>query len=141
MVRNLTEDKSYVTPIPQATLGAFQFGQPVKTKLQAVIVAQKWGLTFHMDWVKQPIAIFAETMKYEDARRRVEGPGSTSYYDPIPSDTQVWLVVFKGEYTLTEPLGTITAPFSGCGYAVFSIKDGSGMLSGTNSCESLNLDH
>jgi hypothetical protein len=137
---HLTEDKSYLTPIPQATLDAFQFGLPVKTKLQAVIAAQKGILTFHMDWVGQPVAIFAETMTYEQARQRVEGPDSTSYYDPTQLDTQVWLVVFRGEFSLIEPLGTKTPPTTGCGYVVLNVKDGSGMRAGSGPCKSLNFD-
>jgi hypothetical protein len=139
MIRDMTEDKSYLTPVPQATIDAYLLDQPLNTKLQAVIAAQKGILTFHRNWIRQPIAIYAEKMIYKDAINRVDKPGSTDYYDSTPSDTLIWLVVFKGEWTYTEPLGTVTPPLSGCAFAIINV-DGNEMRAGDSSCETLNLE-
>jgi hypothetical protein len=61
-IKVITEDKAYLTPVPEATLDAFRFGQPVMTKLQAVIAAQAGIRTTHMEWVGPPVAISAEEM-------------------------------------------------------------------------------
>jgi hypothetical protein len=62
-ITDLTEAKAYQTPIPQATMDAYQYGQPVKTRLEAVVAAWKGGmLTFHVNWAKQPDAIYAEEL-------------------------------------------------------------------------------
>lgn len=138
--RDLTEDKSYLTPVPQATLDAYRSGQPVKTRLESVIAAQTGIMTFHTDWVGKPTAIYAEAMVYKEAIRRTEQPGSTTYYDPTPPDKLVWLVVFEGMVTITGPLGTANPTISGCTYSVLDAKDGMGMIAGTLSCERLRLD-
>jgi hypothetical protein len=137
-IKDLTEDKAYLTPIPKTTLEAFQFGQPVKTKLQAVIATHGMQM-LHTNWVGQPMVIFADNMEYKEALHRIDPLNSTDYYDPTPSDTPVWLVVFKGEYTITEPLGTETPLYSGCGFALINAKDGNEMRAGTNFCERLDL--
>jgi hypothetical protein len=72
-------------------LDSYQFGQPVKTKLQAVIAAQKGELTFPPYRISRPTAIFVESMDYQEAIHRVEQPGSTTYYNPNLSDTSAWL--------------------------------------------------
>ena len=53
-IRDLTEGTYYLTPIPQATLFAFPDEQSIKTKLQAVIAAQRGIDASHVNWVAQP---------------------------------------------------------------------------------------
>jgi hypothetical protein len=108
-IKDLSEGKSYLTPVPQATLDAFRPGQPVQTKLQAVTAAQQGIFTFHKDWDRRPAAIFADRMDYEAALQFFEPPESSYYYDPAPLNTPVWLVVFEGEWRHIAPLGTLTA--------------------------------
>jgi hypothetical protein len=139
-IKDLTEDKSYLTPLPQAALDAFQPGQLVQTRLQAVIAAQEGILTFHRNWISQPAAIFAEKMDYEAALQFLKQPETSDHYDPTPLNTPVWLVVFEGKWRIIAPLGTLTAPFSGCAYVVLNADDGMGMRVHDNSCEALNLD-
>jgi hypothetical protein len=138
-IRGLVQDDSYLTPIPQTTLDAYQYGQPVETRSQAVIVAQMGGLPFHTNFIDRPVVIFAEKMDYGEALRRIERSRPTTYFDPTPLDTPVWLVVFKAEYTLTEPLGTISPPYSGCALALVQAEDGGPMRFGTGPCENLDL--
>jgi hypothetical protein len=138
-IKGRNEDKSYLTPIPYAALDAYEFGQPVKTKLQAVMAARKGDLTFHTHEVGWPPAIFVESMDYQEAIRRVEQPGTSSYVDPNLSHAPVWLVVLKGKWTITDPSGKDIGPISGCGYAVVDAKDGDKWEAGILACEKLNL--
>lgn len=108
-IKDLSEGKSYLTPIPQATLDAYRSGQPVRTRQQAVIAAQQDIFMFHKDWESRPAAIFAERMDYEAALQFFEQPESSYFYDPTPLNTPVWLVVFEGEWRHIAPLGTLTA--------------------------------
>ena len=110
------------------------------SRLQAVMVAQQGVFTFHRNWISQPAAIFAEKMGYEAALQFFEQADSSDYYDPTPLNTPVWLVVFEGEWRITAPLGTLTAPFSGCGYVVLNADDGEGMTTWDYSCDALNLE-
>jgi hypothetical protein len=138
-IKDLTVDKAYLTPIPQGTMDAYQYGQPVKTRLQAVMAAWKGGiLAFRQNWAKQPDAIYAEEMSYKEVLPRFEILGLPSN-SSVPLNTRVWLVVFKGDYTISGPDGSETLPFSGCGFAVIGAENGEGIQAGNIACEKLNL--
>ena len=139
-IRDLKENKAYLTPIPRATIDAYPYNRPVKTKLQAVIAAQQES--FHMDWTSPPTAIFTQEMKYEDALQKIEQPGTYSYVEPERLQVKVWLVVFEGDWTITDPLGTTIGPISGCTCVVVDAGDGSVVdtVSGHNLCDTLDLD-
>jgi hypothetical protein len=139
-LRDRARENAYRTPIPQERLSAFQRGQPVNTRLEAVIAAHYGIGETRLDWGREPEAIFAEKLAYSDALQRIEQPDTESYYDPVPTDTPVWLVVFKGEFTLTDPRGTVIAPFSECAYALINAQDGSRLRAGARECKSLKVD-
>jgi hypothetical protein len=79
-------------------------------------------------------------MKYSEAIQHIEQSEANSHNDPTPKDTKVWLVVFKGELTITTPLGASTEPNFGCAYAVINSKDGLGFQFGSTSCHNLDLE-
>ena len=125
-----TEDLTYLTPIPLETLQAYQAGTAITNKLQAVIAAQI-GLYAppHFKPLGTPQVVLAEELSLQDARKRVEQPGSTTYEDR-PGDTKVWLVVFESDWQVIPPPpdpsqpSTVPAPFHGCSYVIVS-ADGS----------------
>jgi hypothetical protein len=119
-----TEDTTYLTPIPEATLSAFHQQGPIETKLQAVIAAriQLMGPP-HFKPVGTPTTLFAEELRLADAYRFVN---VEPYYFPPDrvADTQVWLVVFEGEIQVTPPgQHEPNPPFHSCSYVIIP-KDG-----------------
>jgi hypothetical protein len=131
-------DRAYLTPMPQATLEAYQPGQPVRTRLQAAIAGQATILhALHMEWDTPPRVVYAEEMAFEQAWKRSHAA------DPLPPnglppDTPAWLVVFTGEFKIAPSPGT-PIPGAGCAYTIFIATDGEVKATGSRPCENLDL--
>ena len=119
-----TEDTAYLTPIPKETLQAYQFDTPVRSKMDAVIAARLSLDTTRLSYTDEPKVVLAEEMSFEDARRRVAQPGFLNVIntEEIPGDTQVWLVLFEGNWQMTGPAPeepiTPEPPTHGCVYII-----------------------
>jgi hypothetical protein len=130
------EDTSYLTPIPEETLWAYENGETIDSKLEAVILALRDLYTTRIHFAGPPRAIFVEKTSYGDAMQRVEKSAEQNLVDK-----QVWLVVFQGEYQIVPPGENPTpkANAEGCAFAIVSAAGGQfpslGRI-GTVSCES-----
>ena len=95
--RGAQERTSYLTPIPWETVSAAQIANPISTKLEAVIAAQRALGTTRLRSSETPRAVFVERLRYADARKDFIPP-EASTVDTYPPDTQVWLIVFAGQW-------------------------------------------
>jgi hypothetical protein len=121
-----SEDKAYLTPIPEATLAAYRAGSPIRSKLQAVIAARISVRATRLRYTEPLKVVMAEELKLEDAHKRVAQPGVYTYEDR-PSDTAVWLVILEGDWQVLppDPLHTVTPlpPSHGCAYVMLDAND------------------
>ena len=134
------EDTAYLTPIPRETLQAYQFGSPVRNKMDAVILARLSLDTTRLSFTEEPKVVLAEKMRLEDARKHIVQPGVINTYEDTSGDAKVWLVIFEGDWEITSgPLldsehpvtpGTPGPPSHGC---VFVIIGSQGEI-GTTEC-------
>ena len=135
----VTEDPSYLTPIPQETLQAYEFDTPVRNKMDAVIAARLSLSTTRLNFTETPKVISVEEMKLSDARRRAAQPGINTYEDR-PGDTMVWLVIFEGEWSISGPPtdpanpATMEPPSHGCVFVIVDANDSSRSDVGTIFC-------
>jgi len=120
-----TEDTTYLTPIPRATLQAYQFDTPIRNKMDAVIVARLSLDTTRLSYTEEPEVVFVEEMRLEDALKRIAQPGFLrviNTYEDKSGDTKVWLVLFEGDWQMTSPPPehpvTPEPPSHGCVYIV-----------------------
>ncbi|GAB4580796.1 MAG: hypothetical protein Fur0022_35380 [Anaerolineales bacterium] len=119
------EDTTYLTPIPQATLLAYPESTPIQTKLQAVISARLLLLEIRIEFAEPPRVLSVEQVSLEEAHRQTEIIGhSTS--EGRPGNTEVWLVLFEGDYQIIppDPEHTPVAPTHGCAYVIIDVKTG-----------------
>jgi hypothetical protein len=136
------EDTSYLTPIPEATLAAYQSESPIENKLQAVIAAQRVLQTTRLDYQEEPVVVSVDEMRLEKAHQSVQQlqPGDY-FYEDRPDDTKVWLVMFEGMWRIIppDPEHTYTPePFSyGCIYVIIDRDNRSEM--GTIACPDRNM--
>lgn len=135
-----TEDKTYLTPAPEATLHAYRFDQPIETKLQAVIASQRRIETTHINWLEPPQVFFVEIMAYREVTERLEESVTETFHPSLSPETSVWFVVFKGEMSLTEPLGKTTEPGNSCAFTILNPESGEGYRYGTRNCSKINID-
>jgi hypothetical protein len=130
------EDKSYLTPIPDATYLAYKMGSPIETKLQAVMAARGY-LSFHMTVIGGPVVISAERLSLKDAFKK-SSPNDTNPNYFMPPDTIVWLVIFQGEVQILppDPLHTVTLmpPQHSCIDVILVASDGSPIEVGEGPC-------
>lgn len=134
-----TEDKTYLTPVPVATLYAFRYDHPIETKLQAVIAGQRGIGTTHINWLESPQVILAKRMDYKEVSERLE-ESETETFDPsLSPDASVWFVVFKGKMSITQPLGKTTEPGISCAFAIINPENGEGYMYGSRNCSQINL--
>jgi hypothetical protein len=117
-----TEDTAYLTPIPEATLHAFNYDVPITNKLQAAIHAIR-ARGVHFGFIGTPKVISVEELPVSELLNR----GITSVTD-LAADTRVWFVVLEGEIQINppDPLHTVTPPppFHGCNYVILEILKG-----------------
>ena len=132
------EDSSFLKPIPEATLQAFEYGQPIKTRLLAVIAAQR---EMQANAIKDPLSslvVSVEQMKYGTALARVER-NINQVIQAHPDNMNVWLVVFLTENTSPTNESARSAEISQiCTFVIIDELDGHALLLGNSSdCKSL----
>jgi hypothetical protein len=114
-----TEEQTFLTPIPESTLMAYQAGTPIANKLQAVTAARVLLSTSRMENIQPSEVIDVQRITLAEAKKKAEIPGVESFKD-IPPETPVWFVVFKGTWQLHPPSPGITVtpppPYQGCQY-------------------------
>jgi hypothetical protein len=133
-----TEDTTYLTPVPQATLDAFRQGIPVESKLEAVIAARAALATTRLIFSDEPRVISVAELSLENVGAHLGGSASAA--NGKPGDTNVWLVMFEGNWQVVppDPARTVTPPppTLGCVYAVIYAADGASSDIGTMDCDS-----
>ena len=131
-----TDDTTYLTRVPEETLFAYRVEPPISDKLEAVVAARLSLQTSRLRFARAPTVLSVESLKLEDAHKRVEQPG-IAHYEDRPGDTNVWLVIFKGEAQVfpPDPEHTYTPPppQHGCFY-VMSDANGSRTQMGGMGC-------
>jgi len=114
-----SEDTTYLTPIPEATLAAHRVEMPITNKLEAVIAAQVFLRTTRLDYQELPKVCSVEKLRLAEAYQAVN---RTDIYDDRPDDTRVWLVILEGEWTIIPPDPghdfTPAPPARGCAYVI-----------------------
>ena len=122
-----TEDRTYLTAVPEATLMAFRSDSPIRNKLQAVIAARVNLESTRLRFSEPPQVVSVDALSLEEAHQRVAQPRITTYEDR-PGDTPVWLVIFEGDWQVfpPDPFHTVTPPppVHGCTYVIIDQNDG-----------------
>jgi hypothetical protein len=129
-------DTSYLTPIPEETVWAYEHQGSIEGKMEAVIIAQRELYTTRLDFTGLPRAIYVEEMSYRGAMQMVGDSAEENL-----GDKRVWLVVFEGEYQVVPPGEDPTpgAEDRGCAFAILSAAGEHALglaRMGTVSCES-----
>jgi hypothetical protein len=128
--RNETD---YLLPIPDGTISAYIVTYPIRSKLDAVIVARRYIWTTRLRPVGIPNAVAVEEMTQAEASERIPGRLSQS----MPSDARVWLVILHGVWEIMgpDPSHTITpVPHSGCVFSLFYADGRGGVAVGETAC-------
>jgi hypothetical protein len=132
-----TEDITYLTPIPESTLAAYDWQAPIENKLQAVVAGLAKLGTTRLQYASTPKVISVEKISLEEAHRRTDQIGVIEN-EIRPAAMLVWLVVFEGEYQIIppDPEHTITppSPAHGCSFVIMDPNDPSGSEIGTMDC-------
>jgi hypothetical protein len=124
-----TDETLYLTPIPEATIFAYDVDAPVTSRLQAVIAARQSLMSTRLRFSEPPEVFFAGEVTSTEAMQWVEQTGESQGIE-IPTDARVWLVVLEGSSEIIPPMGTPTGMHSiGCIYVIIA---GSGHGSVTN---------
>ena len=115
-----TEDTTYLTPIPVATVLAFKSDGKINNKLQAAIIALGRSMEGHFGFIELPTVISVDKLTITEAHKRI-----ASVYDDKGWSTDVWFVVLEGEIQIIPPpppgglIATLPPPFHGCNYELF----------------------
>ncbi len=131
------KDISYLAPTPDATLGSYPPGSPVETRTDAITLASKlFEEKGGIKWIESPRTILTEEMSYAEAQKWI-GVGD-AHYELWSPETQVWLVVFKGQWQLIPLDPTQAAPpslgYEGCVFSLFTVRDGELISMGDSAC-------
>lgn len=109
------EESLYLTPIPEETLAAYQEGDPIESKLQAVIAARAYLETTRLRSTAEPKVISV-----------------------VEENPNVWKIVFEGEWLINppDPNQTFTPPppEHGCVYVTIVGADQVRIEIGTIAC-------
>jgi hypothetical protein len=122
-----TEDTSYLTPIPEATLHAFTHG-PVTTKLEAAVIALSRSRGGHFGFTQIPTVRSVDKLTLDEAIKRRAEPAGT-FEDFSGWGPEVWFVVLEGEIQIIPPPppdlaeATLPPPFHGCNFAMFGTNN------------------
>ncbi len=124
-VPNPTREALFNSPIPEATLQAYRSGAPILEPREAITAARVSLLSTRLRSTQTPQVKSVERMQLAAARKRVAPPDGYSYEDR-PGDTQVWFVVFEGEWQVVPPMRDASPrPLAnGCVYVILNASDG-----------------
>lgn len=135
----LFEDKAYLTPIPQSTIYAFADNVELKTKLQAVIAAQRALNSSRIKFEQPPRVRSVLKTTLSEARKQVQQPGET-FDSTQPGSTPVWFVSFKGNLRIEggpQPANAteVPRPFGpGCAFVIIPTHQQTGTTVGGLGC-------
>ncbi|MEO7838686.1 MAG: hypothetical protein ABIU06_04990 [Anaerolineales bacterium] len=121
-----TEDKAYLTPIPESTWSAYREIRPINNRFDAVLEASQEihhsRLTFTQG---APIVVFTEEMTLTEAKKLIpEDPGEVYSSEDRPADSKVWLVIFEAQWQILPPMSNDLLPLeTGCIYAIIDAND------------------
>ena len=121
-----SNDTTYLTPIPNATIAAYRAGEPITNRLQAVIYARAMIDTTRLHYLEEPKVVSADEVTLEYAKsQRLSAPSYEN--DDRLGNTKVWFVVFQGVWQVIppDPDHNITPepPFEGCVFVIIDKKD------------------
>jgi hypothetical protein len=88
------------TPIPEATLNAFDKNAPIENQTQSIIAARYYLRTGHFVAIGNPRVLSVEYIKFKDAKNRMQLKEGIS---DIPLNQKVWFIVLEGTFTLSSP--------------------------------------
>jgi len=131
-------DDAFLKPIPEATLQAFQFGNTIETRLQAVIAARREIGASVAKYSDIPQVVSVEEMKYVQALSRLR-ENVNRVDEDYPESLKVWMVVFLCEVHLPSPTPD-QAPLASqsCTFVILNQQDGHALLQGNSpDCKSL----
>jgi len=115
-----TKDDSYLTPIPESTISAYQENQdyPINNELEAVIAARHIMATDQSFVLSQDIQVVSvEKTTFLDVYKRF------NYGTDHLEDAQIWFVVFKGSWQFILSSGKLAPLKTGCIYAELKVND------------------
>jgi len=119
---------------PTPTAPPYQLGSPVLSQANAVTVAN--GLLENQDfkWIGAPTTALAEELSFAESNKILGG--AEPEYERWGPDTRVWLVIFRGQWTVQPmgPPGAAPIPYQGCLFVVFDAADGAIMQMGDAVC-------
>ena len=125
------------TPLPAATLAAFQSGSPITNPTQAFVAAQFYLGTTRLRAAGEILPYSAELIPVTEAIARTGIPTDITAYRVPVSGTKVWLVLFAGvwfvEPPIPDPTSTTTEKNTAgaqCVYAILNAGNGMGMSAG-----------
>ena len=128
-----TEDTTYLTPIPESTWSAYRQQGPITTNLEAVLAATREIYYSRMTFTQgAPKVVSAEKRDIAHEETLLGYPFVSS--DEGPEITQVWLVVFEGQWQMLPPMSNDLLPLqTGCIYVILDAnKSGGGYYSAGN---------
>ncbi|TAH51986.1 MAG: hypothetical protein EYC68_08675 [Chloroflexota bacterium] len=121
-----SEEINNLDSISEPTLAAFQFGEPITTKQQAVIAARLGINASRLHFVGEPRAVRVEEMTRKQAEQIVRSSNQGAIDATSPTDLPVWFVVFESIYHITPP-GPDASPLPqkhGCVFVILNSQDG-----------------
>ncbi len=122
---------AYLTPLPEATITAYQLAYPIRTNLDAAIAARRNIDTTRISPVGSPKAISVEHMTLAEAAARIP----QLYTRDHPADAKVWLVIFQGKWELLPPEAAAPLPaYDGCVGSLFFGDEPGFMVTGDMAC-------
>ena len=139
LMNNLIADHSYLTPVSQADLDAYQPGASVETAFQAVLCARCILRTNRISWLEAPKTIFVDRISYQEAIDFIKQSEPSIQNVFMAEDERVWLVMFKGKMTVTPSKCRESVPATGCVYAILDAREGAEINSGSLACDALDL--
>jgi hypothetical protein len=138
---NNTASVLTITPTPPSLcpplatpFGAYLPGTAVESSAEAVAAAAQQLAAPGFGWIGVPTPVLTELMTYAEARQRIglgDGEDATR-----PAETQVWLVIFQGRWSVL-PIGVPDAApveYEGCLHAVLAAGDGTIIANGDAVC-------
>lgn len=102
MKDNPSIEELLVTPIPEATLIAFDNTAPIENQTQAIVAARYYLRTGHFVANGNPRVLSVEFIKFKDAKNRMQLKEGISNISP---NQKIWFIVLEGTFTLSPPGG------------------------------------
>jgi hypothetical protein len=116
-----TEDTTYLTLMPKATVFAYRYSGPIVTKMQAAMFALQNSMGGNFGFTELPKVISVEKINLIEAHKRIDSARTTPFVDTGLGD-ELWFVILEGEIQVVPPGGTLPPPHYGCYDIMFAIN-------------------